>query len=147
MGRLGGTRTWGVAGTLSSFGVSLGRLLRALPGALGSRGEQGRWEGVWEPGLCPEGEVEPLEDFEQRHDLEGASVQSLACRQINVSIFPVGGLVSFATSPRTETLQSPSFIFHSVGANIAGSGQGDRCRARKTRKGIKCNSGGRQAQG
>lgn len=38
-GRLGGTRTWGVAGTLSSFGVSLGRFLRALPGALGSRGE------------------------------------------------------------------------------------------------------------
>lgn len=59
----------------------LGRLVRALQRRGGG---QGRWERALESGLCPEGEVEPLEDFELRHDLEGSSAQFLAFRQINV---------------------------------------------------------------
>lgn len=46
--------------------------------------------------------------------------------------FHMAGLVFFATSPRTDILQSPSFISHRVGANIAGNGEGDCWRARQT---------------
>lgn len=91
--------------------------------------------------------MEPLEDFEHRHDLEGSPVQFFAFRQINVSVFPHGGLVFFATSPRTDILQSPSFISHRVGANIAGNGEGDCWRARQTGKGIRSNSRSQQEQG